>query len=348
MLVRVAVLSPEDVARADRDEERQDRAGDLVRRRAGPRRPASRIEPAAKATGTQNAPRSDFLGRRRRRRGGRAPESRARRRREEARSGRRPWESSSAGRRRSCAGSAPPRSGRAAGGSRRPRSGREARPPARACSRVERRIPTPIASDTASPRKKTSRRDCIEKIMSHSLGRRHPHEPSLIPFTRRTDARSLLPGSQRGPRLPLSFPYHRRNREAFRSDPRLQRGADDRRDPAAGLRGPDREGSPRRGRRLDRRHAGHPRGLGRQGGRPRDPPSAQHGEGARGLDGDPRGAGRDPDHPGRGPRVRPQRVRDPRPAHRGGPRRHRLRLALPRRARRTASRTSGTRPATGC
>ena len=68
-------------------------------------------------------------------------------------------------------------------------------------------------------------------------------------------------------------------REAVCRHARLQRGPDDPRDRPARLRRPDREGDPDRRRRLDRRHARHPAGAGRQGRRARLPAAPQPGQG---------------------------------------------------------------------
>ena len=78
------------------------------------------------------------------------------------------------------------------------------------------------------------------------------------------------------------------------------------------------------------------------------PPAAEPGQGRRAAPGVRRGHAPLRDRAGRRPRVRPGRVRRPARAAARRQGRRRLRLALPRRAARTGSCTSGTRSATGC
>ncbi len=121
--------------------------------------------------------------------------------------------------------------------------------------------------------------------------------------------------------------------EAVGRDARLQRGEDDPRDRPPGAGGPRREGDPDRGRRLDRRHAGDPARDGRKGRRARLPPAPEPGEGSGGLRRIPLRRGRRRRGAGRGPGVRPPRVRQAPAADRRGTRRRRLWIAVSRRRR---------------
>ena len=271
----------------------RDRPPRKRRRRMRPRRTAAagvgregrpgRSSPAARATGTQAAPRAICVGGRAARRAPIGPAPPARRRRAAARSRTPPvGKVHERDRRGSCAGNAPRQSAPGAGGTPSPSRGdaRARRPrPARAYGAAARR-PSATAADTPSPT------ELVEPL------------PSIMRPSPLTACSPLTAHRTR-----VSFPA---DREAFRPDPRLQRRPDHRRDPPA-----RRRASPPR-RRSSSWTTARPTGRGRSSrawdGRagvrvilhaeePRQGPGRAHGDRGR--------PGRDPDHPGRRPRVRP-------------------------------------------